>query len=115
FARNPATPKPEEHAAWMARTLADAQVLPYIILMDGLEAGHVRLNNRGAYWEISILIDPAYHGQGVALATLKFLHKLHADKTIRAEVFTDNVGSLALFERAGYKKLQENWFQYEKL
>jgi UDP-2,4-diacetamido-2,4,6-trideoxy-beta-L-altropyranose hydrolase len=115
FARNPAIPSAEEHALWMTRTLEDAGALAYIILMDGLEAGHVRLNNRESHWEISILIDPAYHGMGVALAALNFLHRLHANKLIRAEVLPDNVGSLALFAKAGYKPLGNNWFQHENI
>lgn len=115
FARNPAIPAPDEHAAWMARTLDDANALPYIILMDGLEAGHIRLNNRGDYYEISILIDPAYHGMGVALAALRFLHRLHADKIVRAEVLPDNKASLALFAKAGYKPREGHWLQYEHI
>lgn len=115
YARTSAPPTPEEHAAWLERKLADTQSFPYLILTDGLEAGHIRLDNRGAFFEVSILIDPAYYGMGIALAALELLHDLHNDKIIRAEVLPQNEASQALFQKAGYKTDQDNWYRYEQL
>lgn len=115
FARTPAPPIPQEHASWMKRKLEDTESYPYIILSNRSEAGHIRLDNRGDFFEVSILIAPIYYGRGIALAALELLHDLHQDKVIRAEVLPQNEASQALFQKAGYKTDKDNWYLYEQL
>ncbi|HRQ61785.1 MAG TPA: GNAT family N-acetyltransferase, partial [Alphaproteobacteria bacterium] len=115
FARTPTPPAPDEHAAWMTKILADGKAHPYIILLDGMPAGHIRLNDRGEFFEVSLLVDPAQYGRGLGLAALEGLHDLHANVKIRAEILPGNTASVALFQKAGYKHLQDTWYEYERI
>lgn len=115
FARTPSPPAPHEHAAWMKKILQDTQARPYIIVTDDKPSGHIRLNDRGEFFEVSLLVDPAQYGRGLGLAALEALHDLHANVKIRAEILPGNAASVALFQKAGYKHLQDTWYEYERI
>lgn len=110
YARNPAAPSPAEHHAWFTRRLAEPACLLTIITLDGASAGLLRLDAPAAAGsarpagsrEVSILVDPALRGLGVALEALKFVRRWQGRLTIAAEVLPGNAASAALFEAAGY-------------
>lgn len=115
FARTPAPPAPDEHAAWMKKILADEGAHPYIILADGQPCGHIRLNKRDGFFEISLLVDPAQYGLGIGLGAISCLHDVHGRQKIRAEILSGNAASVALFMKAGYKHLHDTWYEYERI
>ncbi len=110
YARNPAVPSPAEHHAWFTRRLAEPDGLLTIITLDGAPAGLLRLDAPAAAGgarppgsrEVSILVDPALRGLGIALEALKFVRRWQGRLTIAAEVLPGNAASAALFEAAGY-------------
>ncbi len=106
FARNPAIPTPEEHAAWMARRLLDPDCLFTIIEEDSVSVGVLRLDrmrDQGeSVWEVSILVDPARHGRGIGAGALRLARNLLPGASLIATVLPGNHASAKLFERAGY-------------
>ena len=113
FARTPQIPTPEEHAAWYTARLARADRDPfYIVTLDGVPCGFVRLDRlaEGDGSEVSILIAQNAQGQGVARRALGLLRLTHPKRHIVATVHAENTASQHLFERAGYRRTGPDQF-----
>ena len=110
FSRNPAVPTAAEHHAWFTARLADPDCLLTIITLEGKAAGMLRLDPPAApesasgpsTREISILVDPARRGLGIALEALDFARRWQAATVIAATILPGNDASAALFRAAGY-------------
>jgi UDP-2,4-diacetamido-2,4,6-trideoxy-beta-L-altropyranose hydrolase len=110
FFKNPAVPTPEEHAAWMAHTLANPQQILIVIEADGERAGYVRLDqsangSKNESVQISIVICPRFHRRGVGSAALGLVRLMEPNAVLEAEVLPGNIASKSLFERAGYREI----------
>ncbi|MCG2578878.1 UDP-2,4-diacetamido-2,4,6-trideoxy-beta-L-altropyranose hydrolase [Dechloromonas sp. XY25] len=102
----------ESHKAWFEAALSDSQRVVLIGQMGGTDVGCVRFDIRPApndhQARISIYLDPAHLGEGLAAPLL-----IAADAWLRdarpaisstiAEVMADNEASRRAFLRAGYR------------
>lgn len=112
FARSPESPKWEEHQEWYKATLHNADRHLYMIDYDGKPAGMLRLDRvSDNIYEVSILIDPQYHGLGLASSALRLARKLLPDAFFKAEVLEGNDASHKLFQKAGYEAIDNTWYQ----
>ena len=107
FARNPELPDAATHAAWMQATLNDPEILLNIIECGSRPAGVLRLDRRPARaslpaYEVSILIAPDHHREGIGKAALALARRLVPGVVLLAAVHRDNAASQALFGAAGY-------------
>jgi UDP-2,4-diacetamido-2,4,6-trideoxy-beta-L-altropyranose hydrolase len=117
YARNRGVPTPSEHHEWLARMLANPEVLLMLIEQDGVPAGVLRLDppdDRGEH-EVSILVAPDSARRGIAAAALGLADRLVPGWTLRAEVLPGNEASLRLFSRAGYERVGPTTFLRRKL
>lgn len=95
------------HRAWFARVLADPGRILLIAEADGAKLGMVRFD-RGAdgWWEVSINLDPAARGRGLAAAILRGgigAAFAGGDRPpLSARVRRDNPASWKIFERCGF-------------
>lgn len=97
----------DEHIGWLERTLAD----PTRTLMVGMVGEHPvgvirfdRLDERSA--EVSLYLDPGLHGLGLGRAMLLAGERAAAaGLDVKAEVLEGNDGSAALFDSAGYRRI----------
>ncbi len=108
--RSGANPDWPDHAAWFARALTDPARRLYIAEVAGRAVGHLRLDQDGDATLVSVLIDPAYRGQGMALRALAAAEseaRRLGLRGLRAEVHTDNAASRTVFRQAGYRLEQE--------
>lgn len=106
FARNPAVPSAAEHAAWFASVLAGRDRMLLIVEIDGKPCGMLRLDRQPgmiAGFEISIAIDAAFHGEGIASAALALARRMAPGADLIATVLPGNRPSLSLFAAAGYR------------
>ncbi|MEO9576115.1 MAG: UDP-2,4-diacetamido-2,4,6-trideoxy-beta-L-altropyranose hydrolase [Tateyamaria sp.] len=112
FSRNPKPPSFDEHSAWFDGRMTPMDQEPfYIVDAGGAEAGFVRLDAaQGQSHEVSILIAPSAQGRGLAKAALGLVRLAHPMRNISAEVHPDNIASQKLFERAGYRRIDEAHF-----
>ena len=58
--------------------------------------------------EVSVYIDPAFSGKGIGLALLERLVNLSEAEgiwTLQAGIFPENIGSLRIHKKAGFKTL----------
>lgn len=109
YARNPAVPDWKEHRRWFERKLADHRAVMNLVEVDGAPAGVVRLDHAGErqaapLYEVSIFLDPAFTGRGVATAALQATAQLLPFAWLKAFVLPENETSLRLFARAGYER-----------
>lgn len=116
FARNAAVPTAEEHANWMARTLADAAIFLLLIEVNGERAGLVRLDRlkserENAAFEISVVVCPRLHGRGIASAALSLARRLQPVAVFDAEILPENAASQRLFARANFRKVSATCYR----
>jgi RimJ/RimL family protein N-acetyltransferase len=109
-ARNPTPPSPEEHAAWMARTLADPSCRAMIVMVDGTPAGVLRLDRRDGGFEVSLLIAHRSRGKGIGSAALRTASRQMPDLRLVAEIHRENTASLRVFTRAGFEPCGGTWY-----
>lgn len=89
------------HQAWFERALSDPRRALLIGEIDGAKVGMVRID-RGEETEVSINLNPAHRGRGLAYALLtQALASVRED--VWAEIRDGNAASLRLFERAGFE------------
>ena len=98
---------PEEHANWLARTLADHSTRLWMAEANGIAIGHVRVGPRtnGAA-EVHLVLAPDARGRGLGAAVLAQAGACalaDADVTLlRAHVRPENQASLRTFEKSGF-------------
>jgi UDP-2,4-diacetamido-2,4,6-trideoxy-beta-L-altropyranose hydrolase len=104
---DPRPPTQGEHAAWFAASLQSTERMLNVIEVDRQPAGVLRLDRLSEASErgflVSILVDPAFEGRGVAKAALRAARRLMAGQRLVAEVLDSNVASRRVFEASGYR------------
>lgn len=115
FARTPTAPTYEKHKAWVQAVLADPKRILSLILHDDTPAGVLRFDQAedSDACEVSILIDPAKYGLGIAKAALSLGRALDPRVCLLAEVLPGNEASHRLFRRAGYRPIDTSHYLSE--
>jgi RimJ/RimL family protein N-acetyltransferase len=108
---NQAEISPVEHARWLTGVLTSVRHLVLVAEADGEPVGSVRFAERDeGIWEVSVVLDPAQRGRGLARASLTagedlLLARAVGVVTIQAVIHRDNGRSLQLFGGCGYKPI----------
>jgi UDP-2,4-diacetamido-2,4,6-trideoxy-beta-L-altropyranose hydrolase len=114
FARRPPPATVEQHDAWYEGMLASAATELSIILFDGQPAGMIRLDRRddeADRFEVSISVDPTFHGIGIGKAALRLARRLMPEAVLEAEILPGNEVSQRLFAGAGYRQVGGGWYR----
>jgi RimJ/RimL family protein N-acetyltransferase len=86
------------------RIMADATVIIKTIVFDGQVVGSVLSYEESGKPEVSYWIGKAYWGQGIATRALAaFLARANKTRPIYARVAKDNLGSLRVLEKCGFR------------
>lgn len=107
WSRSPREIAPEEHASWLARTLADHSTRLWVAEANGIAIGHVRVGpqTNGAA-EVHLVLAPDARGRGLGAAVLAQAGACalaDADVSLLcAHVRPENQASLRTFERSGF-------------
>lgn len=117
-------PKPvqwEEHINWIMPILLEVDKRDlYIIMVDNIKAGQVRVDYTADMAEVSVALIENFRGKNIAfLALEKLIKKAKKEKgvnTFRAHVHQNNIASQKLFEKLGYQfEIQDGvWIKYIK-
>ena len=89
----------------MSRLRADTSVSHRVIDVDGTVAGTIgsfRIDNQ---LEVTYWVDRAQWGKGIATGALQILLAETAERPVHARVASDNVGSLRVLEKAGFRRV----------
>jgi RimJ/RimL family protein N-acetyltransferase len=99
-------PSKEAHQVWFSKRLADPNTRIWIIESHGAAAGQIRFEDKGADIEVSISLDRAYRGRGIArtglLMALKEVKIFWPRRRLTAKVRHGNISSQRLFRSCGF-------------
>lgn len=117
FARNPSVPSWQEHERWYDQFRQNPGNIMAEVVFQQRSVGMIRLDclqPADKIFEISILIDPNCQGRGVATMALKRVQQLLPNAILRAFIQPQNVASLSVFDKAGFRRGDEaNWYLNE--
>ncbi|SMO87680.1 GNAT family N-acetyltransferase [Fodinibius sediminis] len=100
----------EEHRSWFKRKLEDEKCHFLIFIENNTKIGIIRFDFKNGHWIVSINIAPNHRGNGYAEGMLRnSYHYLreYDENPVYAYIKKDNVASIKVFERAGYKREKE--------
>ena len=92
----------------MSRLRADTSISYRVIDVDGAIAGTIasfRIDNQP---EVTYWVDRTQWGKGIASAALQILLAETAERPLYARAASDNVGSLRVLEKAGFRRVGVN-------
>ena len=97
-----------DHGAFLARTSrlrADTSVTHLVIDVDGAAAGTIGSFRMDDQLEVTYWVDRTQWGKGIASAALRLLLAETAERPVFARAASDNVGSLRVLEKAGFRRV----------
>lgn len=115
YALNSAVPTWQEHSAWFANKITQADSYLLMLRRNSIDVGMVRLDplSESNHYLISIVTAPDCYRQGIAKSALLLIRQAFKLITIHATVLAGNHASQTLFAHSGYVQLsEEQWIQY---
>jgi RimJ/RimL family protein N-acetyltransferase len=100
-----------DHGAFlnrMSRLRADTSVSHRVIDVDGAVAGTIGSFRIDDQLEVTYWVDRAHWGKGIASAALQIVLAETAERPLYARAASDNVGSLRVLEKAGFRRIGVN-------
>jgi RimJ/RimL family protein N-acetyltransferase len=88
-----------------SRLRADPSVSHLVIDVEGVAAGTIGRFRMDGQLEVTYWVDRAYWGKGVASAALELLLAATPDRPVYARAASDNLGSLRVLEKAGFRRV----------
>ncbi|MEK7173292.1 MAG: GNAT family N-acetyltransferase [Patescibacteria group bacterium] len=102
----------EQHQGWfLNKYFKQTGNFIYIAEVGGVAVGYCRIDfdSSGRDYVISIAVDPGYQGFGLGKLLLEeSLRRFPVELVIRAEIQRDNLPSLRLFEKYGFKITEQD-------
>ncbi|HXG69591.1 MAG TPA: GNAT family N-acetyltransferase [Gemmatimonadaceae bacterium] len=92
----------------MSRLRADTSVSYRVIDVDGAVAGTIASFRIDDQPEVTYWVDRAQWGKGIASAALQILLAETVERPLYARAASDNVGSLRVLEKAGFRRFGVN-------
>jgi RimJ/RimL family protein N-acetyltransferase len=92
----------------MSRLRADTSVTHRVIDVDGAVAGTIGSFRIDDELEVTYWVDRRHWGKGIATAALQILLAETAERPVYARAASDNVGSLRVLEKAGFRRVGVN-------
>lgn len=93
-------------AHW-SKILAEADVAPRAILLDGSVAGYICSFDLSGEREVGYWVGREHWGKGVATRALRIFLDEQRDRPLYAHVAKHNVGSIRVLEKCGFAVLRE--------
>ena len=92
----------------ISRLRADTSVSHRVIDVDGAIAGTIGFFRIDDQPEVTYWVDRTHWGKGIASAALQILLAETAERPLYARAASDNVGSLRVLEKAGFRRVGVN-------
>ena len=92
----------------MSRVRADTSITHQVIEVDGAIVGTIASFRIDDEREVTYWVDRAHWGKGIASAALQMLLAEIAERPLYARAASDNLGSLRVLEKAGFRRIGVN-------
>jgi RimJ/RimL family protein N-acetyltransferase len=92
----------------VSRLRTDTSVSYRVIDVDGAVAGTISSFRIDSQPEVTYWVDRAHWGKGIASAALQILLAETGERPLYARAASDNVGSLRVLEKAGFRRVGVN-------
>ncbi|HEY3072203.1 MAG TPA: GNAT family protein [Candidatus Limnocylindrales bacterium] len=92
----------------MTRLRADTSATNRVIDVDGAIAGTIASFRIDKQPEVTYSVDRRHWGKGIASAALQILLAETAERPLYARAASDNIGSLRVLEKAGFRRIGVN-------
>lgn len=90
------------------KILSSPEITTRTLLVSGQVAGHISCYPHGGAWEVTYWLGREFWGRGVATEALQqMLHLIH-ERPITARAATDNVASVRVLQKCGFKIVGRN-------
>jgi RimJ/RimL family protein N-acetyltransferase len=89
----------------MSRILANPSNWYRVIDVDGVVAGTISSFRMDDRREVTYWVDRTHWGKGIASAALQLLLAEDAERPLYGRAASDNVGSLRVLEKAGFRRV----------
>jgi RimJ/RimL family protein N-acetyltransferase len=89
----------------VSRLRADTSVSHRVIELDGAVAGTIGFFRIDDQPEVTYWVGRTHWGKGIASAALEILLAETAERPVYARAASDNVGSLRVLEKAGFRRV----------
>ena len=107
---NPGEMEYSGHVAWLERVLADDDRRLFVGEVGGQPVGSIRFDIEDGVAEVSLHLDPKFHGLGLGPKLLAAGEAASGALAFIATVLEKNRPSQLLFERSGYTRLSpQSW------
>ncbi len=98
---------PAEHDRWYSRVLADPDRVLYVVWTSGERVGLCRFDRDGSFAEVSINLNPAFRGRGLAEPVLRASIERYREDSGRGIALTatirpENIASQRIFAALGF-------------
>jgi RimJ/RimL family protein N-acetyltransferase len=97
------------HAHW-DKILNSSQITKRTIMAEGQVAGHISCYPHGKNMEVTVTywLGREFSGRGLATQALNRMLNLVVDRPILARAATDNIGSIRVLQKCGFKIIGKN-------
>ena len=117
YSRNVRIPSYDEHSEWMILRLGVSNVQPFYCIdyKNNKCVGVVRLDDAPFNcFEISIYLAPHFFGKGIAKQAIRLALLKNKGRKVIATVKRENLASVKLFLSLGFKKINDNTYEFKK-
>jgi RimJ/RimL family protein N-acetyltransferase len=90
------------------KILNSAQIKNRTIVAEGQVAGHIACYPDGENMEVTYWLGREFWGRGLATQSLKRMLHLVVERPIFARAATDNIGSIRVLQKCGFKIIGKN-------
>jgi RimJ/RimL family protein N-acetyltransferase len=106
----------DTHLAWFPKAVVDEQRAIFIAEEDGRKIGMIRFDRDERAWTVSINLAPDQRGKGYGDRILSAGINAIGSPPLIAEIKDDNIASIRLFERCGFRRIshEDGWLHYTR-
>ncbi|MEO5717399.1 MAG: GNAT family N-acetyltransferase [Chthoniobacterales bacterium] len=90
------------------KIVSSPQITQRTIVADGQVAGHIACYPDGAKMEVTYWLGREFWGRGLATQALTKMLHLVVDRPLFARAAADNIGSLRVLQKCGFKTIAKN-------
>lgn len=105
-----------QHRNWFPRAIASRDRVILVAEQGGQKLGMVRFDQSGDVWLVSINIAPEWRNKGYGSRALLEAISILGSCSLRAEVRADNLTSIRIFEKCGFRQLgaEDGWLLFAR-